>query len=141
MVLATEANIESGEQIVDGGSTDKTHINGGTQTVQNYGKAINTDIVSGLQQIMVNGTAEGSIINGGSQVVNEGGLAENSVLNDGGTLDVREKGSATGIQQSSQARWLQPPERRGSQGHALMASRSASSRMRRTISCWQMAAC
>ncbi len=47
-------------------------------------------------------TAEGSIINGGSQVVNEGGLAENSVLNDGGTLDVREKGSATGIQQSSQ---------------------------------------
>ncbi|MZQ57490.1 adhesin-like autotransporter YpjA/EhaD, partial [Escherichia coli] len=100
--LATEANIESGEQIVDGGSTDKTHINGGTQTVQNYGKAINTDIVSGLQQIMANGTAEGSIINGGSQVVNEGGLAENSVLNDGGTLDVREKGSATGIQQSSQ---------------------------------------
>ncbi len=100
--LATEANIESGEQIVDGGSTDKTHIKGGTQTVQNYGKAINTDIVSGLQQIMVNGTAEGSIINGGSQVVNEGGLAENSVLNDGGTLDVREKGSATGIQQSSQ---------------------------------------
>ncbi|EOU5292245.1 AIDA repeat-containing protein, partial [Escherichia coli] len=100
--LATEANIESGEQIVDGGSTDKTHINGGTQTVQNYGKAINTDIVSGLQQIMVNGTAEGSIINGGSQVVNEGGLAENSVLNEGGTLDVREKGSATGIQQSSQ---------------------------------------
>ena len=51
---------------------------------------------------MANGTAEGSIINGGSQVVNEGGLAENSVLNDGGTLDVREKGSATGIQQSSQ---------------------------------------
>ncbi|KDY20483.1 outer membrane autotransporter barrel domain protein [Escherichia coli 2-316-03_S4_C2] len=100
--LATEANIESGEQIVDGGSTEKTHINGGTQTVQNYGKAINTDIVSGLQQIMANGTAEGSIINGGSQVVNEGGLAENSVLNDGGTLDVREKGSATGIQQSSQ---------------------------------------
>ena len=100
--LATEANIESGEQIVDGGSTDKTHIKGGTQTVQNYGKAINTDIVSGLQQIMVNGTAEGSIINGGSQVVNEGGLAENSVLNEGGTLDVREKGSATGIQQSSQ---------------------------------------
>ncbi|CAM4436512.1 hypothetical protein BHQ39_25320 [Shigella sp. FC3196] len=50
--LATEANIESGEQIVDGGSTEKTHINGGTQTVQNYGKAINTDIVSGLQQIM-----------------------------------------------------------------------------------------
>ena len=100
--LATEANIESGEQIVDGGSTDKTHIKGGTQTVQNYGKAINTDIVSGLQPIMVNGTAEGSIINGGSQVVNEGGLAENSVLNDGGTLDVREKGSATGIQQSSQ---------------------------------------
>ncbi|WP_201286553.1 AIDA repeat-containing protein, partial [Escherichia coli] len=46
--------------------------------------------------------AEGSIINGCSQVVNEGGLAENSVLNDGGTLDVREKGSATGIQQSSQ---------------------------------------
>ena len=77
-------------------------INGGTQTVQNYGKAINTDIVSGLQQIMANGIAEGSIINGGSQVVNEGGLAENSVLNDGGTLDVREKGSATGIQQSSQ---------------------------------------
>lgn len=100
--LATEANIESGEQIVDGGSTEKTHINGGTQTVQNYGKAINTDIVSGLQQIMANGTAEGSIINGGSQIVNEGGLAENSVLNDGGTLDVREKGSATGIQQSSQ---------------------------------------
>lgn len=100
--LATEANIESGEQIVDGGSTEKTHINGGTQTVQNYGKAINTDIVSGLQQIMANGTAEGSIINGCSQVVNEGGLAENSVLNDGGTLDVREKGSATGIQQSSQ---------------------------------------
>lgn len=62
--LATEANIESGEQIVDGGSTEKTHINGGTQTVQNYGKAINTDIVSGLQQIMANGTAEGSIING-----------------------------------------------------------------------------
>ena len=54
--LATEANIESGEQIVDGGSTEKTHINGGTQTVQNYGKAINTDIVSGLQQIMANGT-------------------------------------------------------------------------------------
>ncbi|MCP5928355.1 autotransporter adhesin family protein, partial [Klebsiella pneumoniae] len=72
------------------------------QTVQNYGKAINTDIVSGLQQIVANGTAEDSIINGGSQVVNEGGLAENSVLNDGGTLDVREQGSATGIQQSSQ---------------------------------------
>ena len=90
---------------------------------------------------MANGTAEGSIINGGSQVVNEGGLAENSVLNDGGTLDVREKGSATGIRRVVRARWLQPPGRRGSQEHARMASRSASSRVRRTISCWQMAAC
>lgn len=51
---------------------------------------------------MVNGIAEGFIINGGLQVVNEGGLVENSVFNDGGIFDVREKGSVTGIQQSSQ---------------------------------------
>lgn len=107
--ISTGTIIDSGNQdVYTGGISNGTTIKGGnshcsgTQTVQNYGKAINTDIVSGLQQIMANGTAEGSIINGCSQVVNEGGLAENSVLNDGGTLDVREKGSATGIQQSSQ---------------------------------------
>ncbi len=72
---------------------------------------------------------------GGKLIVHEEAVAYTTRLNNGGILDVREKGSATGIQQSSQGALVATTGRRGSQGHALMASRSASSRVRRTISC------
>ncbi|MCM4684436.1 autotransporter adhesin family protein, partial [Escherichia coli] len=39
---------------------------------------------------------------GGKLIVHEEAVAYTTRLNNGGTLDVREKGSATGIQQSSQ---------------------------------------
>lgn len=85
-------NTSAVQNVISGGKTYNTIVNGGTQNVLQTGSDTGAVLMSGVQN--VTGTAVSATLIGGTQNVSAGGMVTSALLN-GGTQNVYSGGGAT----------------------------------------------